>query len=85
MGKAYFKLGQIDRALAEFQTVASQFPDEHEAHLWSGIANWKQGNVDLAHRQWQTAVSLQGGGGVAATYLRMAQEAKKNAINLARS
>jgi tetratricopeptide (TPR) repeat protein len=85
LGKLLFKTGQVDKALKEFQTVANQFPDEHEAQLWSGISNWKLGNVDLAHRQWQTAVSLQGGSGVSAAYLRIAQEAKKNAYKSASS
>jgi tetratricopeptide (TPR) repeat protein len=75
LGKLLFRNGQIDRAVIEFQTVCNQFPDEHEAYLWSGISNWKKGNSDLARRQWQTAVSLQGGHSVAAAYLRFLENA----------
>jgi len=81
VGKIYFRLGQLDRALNEFQIATRQFPDEYEAHLWSGIMNWKLGNLDLAHRQWQTASSLSGGLGITQTYLKIAQEVKRNLAN----
>lgn len=76
LARLLFRGGQYERAGGEFQLVCNQFPDEYEAHLWSGIVNWKLGNTDLAHRQWQTAASLQGGNGVAAAYLRLSQESK---------
>jgi tetratricopeptide (TPR) repeat protein len=58
LGKMYFKTNQIDRAIFEFQDAVRNFPNDHEAHLWLGICNWKMGRTDIAIRSWETAKSL---------------------------
>lgn len=74
LGKLLFRSEQYERALQEFQTVASEFPNEADAHLWLGIAQWKLGQTDQARRFWEKAQSLDTGDGVPGAYLRMTQE-----------
>jgi len=78
IGKIYFRMNQYDRSLNELQSVVSQFPNEHEAHLWSGIAHWKLGNHDLAETQWKSAYALTGESGPASGYLRLVQNMKNS-------
>lgn len=75
IGKVYFKLNQFDRALAEFHAVATQYPNEYEAHLWAGIAQYKLGAIEGAQSQWRAAKSIAGDLSTAAGYLQLTKAA----------
>ena len=61
LGLAYVSQGQLDRAIAEYQTALRLKPDYEMAHYNLGLAYASQGQLDRAIAEYQTALRLSPG------------------------
>jgi tetratricopeptide (TPR) repeat protein len=58
LGVLYARQGDLEQALAEYQTALRLDPRRHEAHKNAGVLYAQQGDLEAAHRHYQQALEL---------------------------
>lgn len=58
LGQIYVRREEDDKALAEYQAVASAHPDLPGVHFWLGHLYWKHGDADRAHVEFVRELEL---------------------------